>query len=163
MHWGCLATNTIWTTQRQMVQLSIQPSLYHGYHYQRSLSNADSTPSSWLGEGFRAEAVPSFLMGHTMPKVYVLIAEVFALPQDADTDAIIRSMTAGLEQTLSEFPITGWCLSRWTRLPAVCLLPRRLPLRSAFIVKHMLREVEFRVTKNLKKKMYAISNHDEHF
>ncbi|EFX05496.1 trichothecene 3-o-acetyltransferase [Grosmannia clavigera kw1407] len=44
-------------------------------------------------------------MGHIMPKIYVLIAEVFSLPEQADKDAIIKSLVAGLEFALSQFPL----------------------------------------------------------
>lgn len=44
-------------------------------------------------------------MGHIMPKIYVLIAEVFALPKGANKDAIITSLTKGLEFALSQFPL----------------------------------------------------------
>lgn len=44
-------------------------------------------------------------MGLVMPKFYVLIAEVFKLPDGADTSAIVASMSAGLEFALSQFPV----------------------------------------------------------
>lgn len=46
-------------------------------------------------------------MDHTMPKVYVQIAEVFELPDDsyANKDRILSNMVKGLEFTLSQFPI----------------------------------------------------------
>jgi hypothetical protein len=44
-------------------------------------------------------------MGHIMPKIYVLIAEVFSLPEDIEIDATIRSMVAGFKFAVSQFPI----------------------------------------------------------
>ncbi|KAH7109517.1 transferase family-domain-containing protein [Dactylonectria macrodidyma] len=52
-----------------------------------------------------SERYPVPPLGHVMPKVYVLIAEVFALKTDADTDAIVNSMRGGLETSLSRFPV----------------------------------------------------------
>ncbi|QGA12495.1 hypothetical protein EYB26_000139 [Talaromyces marneffei] len=51
------------------------------------------------------ERLPLSLLGHVMPKIYVLIAEVFPLPESTDTEAIVKSMIAGLEAALSRFPI----------------------------------------------------------
>lgn len=44
-------------------------------------------------------------MGHVMPKVYVLMVEVFRLPEGADTDDVAKSMAAGLEYAMSQFPV----------------------------------------------------------
>lgn len=44
-------------------------------------------------------------MSHIMPKIYVLIADVFAMPEDADNGAILENMIAGLEFALSQFPL----------------------------------------------------------
>ena len=44
-------------------------------------------------------------MDHTMPKIYVQIAEVFALPESADQEKIVSNLTAGLEFALSQFPL----------------------------------------------------------
>jgi hypothetical protein len=45
------------------------------------------------------------LMGHLMPKVYVQITEIFGLPEDTDIDATVKSMIAGLEFALSQYPV----------------------------------------------------------
>lgn len=60
-------------------------------------------PTGWQSSP-ESEQFPLSLMGHIMPKIYVLITEVFALP-DMDSEAIVESMAAGLEFTLSQFPV----------------------------------------------------------
>lgn len=51
------------------------------------------------------EQFPISLVGHVIPKVYVLIAEVFALPRGTDTEKIIKDMTTGLQLSLSQFSV----------------------------------------------------------
>ncbi|ETS78933.1 hypothetical protein PFICI_08786 [Pestalotiopsis fici W106-1] len=43
-------------------------------------------------------------MDHTMPKIYVQIAEIFELPEGSDKQVIIDSVSKGLEFALSQFP-----------------------------------------------------------
>ncbi|CAI6036704.1 unnamed protein product [Clonostachys chloroleuca] len=66
-------------------------------------------PTGWqVGSDFETKRYPLSLMGHVMPKVYVLVSEVFALPELADTqanEAITENLKAGLEFAISRFPI----------------------------------------------------------
>lgn len=77
--------------------------------------NSDSTelhihPAGWQSSP-QAERFPISLMGHIMPKIYVLIAEVFALPEGTDIDATINSMVAGFEFALSQYPVLAGVLA----------------------------------------------------
>lgn len=49
-------------------------------------------------------------MDHTMPKVYVQIAEFFQLPEGTDKEAVVSNLKKGLEFTLSQFPILAGSL-----------------------------------------------------
>lgn len=42
---------------------------------------------------------------HTMPKLYVQIAEVFELPPDVDRDGIVQGLTKGLAFALGQYPV----------------------------------------------------------
>lgn len=74
-----------------------------------SLAEIEVHPTGWESSP-ACERFPVSLMGHIMPKVYVLIAEVFTLPEGIDKDPILKSMTAGLEYTLSQFPVLAGIL-----------------------------------------------------
>lgn len=69
-----------------------------------SLTELHIRPAGWKSNA-ASEQFPISLMGHIMPKIHVLIAEVFSLPDCVDVEAIINSMTAGLEYSLSQFPV----------------------------------------------------------
>lgn len=43
-------------------------------------------------------------MDHTMPKIYVQIAEIFELPEGSDKQVVVDSVSKGLEFALSQFP-----------------------------------------------------------
>jgi trichothecene 3-O-acetyltransferase len=61
-------------------------------------------PSNWK----TAPAEEQFMlsdMDHTMPKVYVLILEIFELQASIDRDDLVRNMEHGLEFALSQYPI----------------------------------------------------------
>lgn len=49
-------------------------------------------------------------MDHTMPKIYVQIAEIFELPLEADRDAIMQNLTRGLEFALGQYPVMAGVL-----------------------------------------------------
>jgi hypothetical protein len=77
-----------------------------------------------------------------MPKTYVLIAEVFHLPKDADTEAIVKSMTAGLEFTLSQYPVLLGALEMNSASGRMWVSKPRNAI-AALKFKHMLHEDEF--------------------
>ncbi|KAK9446503.1 transferase family-domain-containing protein [Limtongia smithiae] len=74
-----------------------------------TLSEVAVRPSGWESSP-ESERFPVSLLGHVMPKIYVLVSEVFALPAGADTGAIIKSMTTGLKVALASFPVLCGCL-----------------------------------------------------
>jgi len=90
-------------------------------------------------------------MGHIMPKVYVLVAEVFALPDLTDNDVTVQNMTAGLEFAISQFPILAGVLEMDTATGRMWVARRRDSTVSLH-VKYMLREGEFPSYKELAEK-----------
>jgi hypothetical protein len=61
-------------------------------------------PKGWESSP-ESERFTISLMGHLMPKVYVQVTEIFGLPEHTDVDATIKSMIAGLEFALSQYPV----------------------------------------------------------
>lgn len=98
-------------------------------------------PMAWESSP-ESERFPLSFMGHIMPKIYVLIAEVFALPEDANTDKIVRSMTDGLEFAMSQFPVLAGILEIDAATCRMWVTKKRDATISLHI-KYMLGEDEF--------------------
>ncbi|KAL5585904.1 hypothetical protein FOBRF1_015774 [Fusarium oxysporum] len=113
-------------------------------------------PTGWKS-GPESERYPLSLMGHIMPKVYVLIAEVFALPDLTDNDVTVQNMTAGLEFAISQFPILAGVLEMDTATGRMWVARRRDSTVSLH-VKYMLREGEFPSYKELAEKEFPASS-----
>lgn len=107
-------------------------------------------PTGWKS-GPESERYPLSLMGHIMPKVYVLVAEVFALPDLTDNDVTVENMTAGLEFAISQFPILAGVLEMDTATGRMWVARQRDSTVSLH-VKYMLREGEFPSYKELAEK-----------
>jgi hypothetical protein len=107
-------------------------------------------PTGWESSR-ESERYPLPLMGHIMPKSYVLFAEVFALPENAHTEAIVKSMTAGLESTMSQFSVLAGILEMDAASGRMWVTTKRDSSVSLH-VKHMLREGEFPSYEELAKK-----------
>jgi hypothetical protein len=90
-------------------------------------------------------------MGHIMPKVYVAVAEAFAFPDDINIEATVRNMTAGLEFTLSQFPILSGVLEM-NVATGTMWVARKRDSTASLHVKHMLGEDEFPSYKELAEK-----------
>lgn len=101
------------------------------------------------------EQLPLSLLGHVMPKLYVLIAEVFALPETADTEAIVKNMIAGLEVALSKFPVLTGTIDVDSKTGRMWVTKKR-DSTSKLHVKYMLDESEFPSYEELAKKDVCI-------
>ncbi|RTE85363.1 hypothetical protein BHE90_000185 [Fusarium euwallaceae] len=112
-------------------------------------------PSGWRSAP-ESERYPLSLMGHIMPKIYVAVAEVFALPDDANIEATVRNMTAGLEFTLSQFPILSGVLEM-NAATGTMWVARKRDSTASLHVKHMLGEEEFPSYKELAEKHFPAS------
>ncbi|KAJ9133690.1 Trichothecene 3-o-acetyltransferase [Pleurostoma richardsiae] len=112
-------------------------------------------PAGWES-GPEIERYSLSLMGHFMPKIYVLIAEVFALPDKADTEAITKNMTAGLEFTLSQFPVLAGVLDVDEASGRMWVTKKRNSTVSLH-VKHMPDEGEFPSYEELERKDFPAS------
>ncbi|RKK96237.1 hypothetical protein BFJ68_g14499 [Fusarium oxysporum] len=113
-------------------------------------------PTGWKS-GPESERYPLSLMGHIMPKVYVLVAEVFALPDLTDNDVTVQNMTAGLEFATSQFPILAGVLEMDTATGRMWVARQRDSTVSLH-VKYMLREGEFPSYKELAEKEFPASS-----
>ncbi|RFU27314.1 hypothetical protein B7463_g9034, partial [Scytalidium lignicola] len=100
-----------------------------------------------------SERFPLSLMGHIMPKIYVLIAEVYALPEDANAETIVKNMTTGLEVALSQFPILTGILEVDATNGQMWVAKQRSSTLSLH-VKYMLCEDEFPSYEELEKKEF---------
>lgn len=94
-------------------------------------------------------------MGHIMPKIYVAVAEVFALPDDVSVETTVRNMTAGLEFTLSQFPILSGVLEM-NAATGTMWVARKRDSTASLHVKHMLSEDEFPSYKELAEKHVSL-------
>ncbi|RSM19443.1 hypothetical protein CDV31_001603 [Fusarium ambrosium] len=112
-------------------------------------------PSGWRSAP-ESERYPLSLMGHIMPKIYVAVSEVFALPDDANIEATVRNMTAGLEFTLSQFPILSGVLEM-NAATGTMWVARKRDSTASLHVKHMLGEEEFPSYKELAEKHFPAS------
>ncbi|KAK7947843.1 uncharacterized protein PG986_008729 [Apiospora aurea] len=63
-----------------------------------------------LGESPGADRFELSDMDHTMPKIYVQIAEIFELPPDANRDDIVKSLAEGLAFALGQYPVLAGVL-----------------------------------------------------
>lgn len=63
-----------------------------------------------LGEASGTERFELSDMDHTMPKIYVQIAEIFELPPDADRGGIVQSLAKGLAFALGQYPVLAGVL-----------------------------------------------------
>jgi hypothetical protein len=115
-----------------------------------NLSELHVHPSGWESDP-QSEEFPLEPMGHFMPKIYVLVAEVFSLPEGADTKAIAESMTVGLESTLSQFPILTGVLKMDADDGRMRVAKKRESTLSMY-VKYMLRDNEFPSYKELEER-----------
>lgn len=61
-------------------------------------------PLGWKEGPYEPEKVFLSDMDHTMPRIYVLIAEVFEFPEYIRKENVIRDLSKGLEHALSQFP-----------------------------------------------------------
>ncbi|KAM5361646.1 hypothetical protein ACJA88_014383 [Fusarium oxysporum] len=113
-------------------------------------------PTGWKS-GPESERYPLSLMGHIMPKVYVLVAEVFALPDLTDNNVTVQNMTAGLEFAISQFPILAGVLEMDTATGRMWVARQRDSTVSLH-VKYMLREGEFPSYKELVEKEFPASS-----
>lgn len=43
-------------------------------------------------------------MDHIMPKIYILIVEIFELPADTSDNAVVARLVQGLEVALGQYP-----------------------------------------------------------
>jgi len=107
-------------------------------------------PSGWRSAP-ESERYPLSLMGHVMPKIYVAVAEVFTLPEGTNIEATVRNMTAGLEFTLSQFPILSGILEMNAATGTMWVAKKRDSTASLH-VNHMLGEDEFPSYKELAEK-----------
>ncbi|KAJ3456556.1 hypothetical protein MRS44_016579 [Fusarium solani] len=107
-------------------------------------------PTGWRSAP-ESERYPLSLMGHIMPKVYVAVAEAFAFPDDINIEATVRNMTAGLEFTLSQFPILSGVLEM-NVATGTMWVARKRDSTASLHVKHMLGEDEFPSYKELAEK-----------
>lgn len=98
-------------------------------------------PKDW-DEGPESQRYPLSLMGHTMPKIYVAVTEVFALPEGINTEATTQSMAAGLEFAISQFPILAGVLAMDAATGRMWVVRKR-DSAITLHVKHLLREGEF--------------------
>ncbi|EEU37020.1 uncharacterized protein NECHADRAFT_52215 [Fusarium vanettenii 77-13-4] len=112
-------------------------------------------PSGWRSAP-ESERYPLSLMGHVMPKIYVAVAEVFTLPEGTNIEATVRNMTAGLEFTLSQFPILSGILEMNAATGTMWVAKKRDSTASLH-VKHMLGEDEFPSYKELAEKHFPAS------
>ncbi|KAK8009450.1 hypothetical protein PG991_012001 [Apiospora marii] len=63
-----------------------------------------------LGETCGVDRFELSDMDHTMPKIYVQIAEIFELPPNADRDGIVQNLTQGLAFALGQYPVMAGVL-----------------------------------------------------
>ncbi|KAK9490121.1 transferase family-domain-containing protein [Lipomyces doorenjongii] len=112
-------------------------------------------PTGWESSP-ESEQFQLSLMGHIMPKIYVLIAEVFSLPEDADTGTIVQSMAAGLEFALSQFPVLTGVLEMDADSGRMWVSKKRNSTVKLHI-KHMAREDEFPSYEDLAKQDFPAS------
>lgn len=61
-------------------------------------------PLGWESGSYEPEKVFLSEMDHVMPKIYVLIAEVFELPAGLDKDTVVHNLCKGLGYTLAQYP-----------------------------------------------------------
>lgn len=61
-------------------------------------------PLGWKDGSYEPQKYFLSDMDHTMPRIYVMIAEIFELPEDADKDAIVQSLCKGLAFALTQYP-----------------------------------------------------------
>lgn len=106
-------------------------------------------PTGWESSP-ESERYTLGLMGHMMPKIYVSVAEVFALPANTDTDAIVKSMAAGLEFTVSQFPVLAGLFELDENTGSMWVTKKRDSTVSLHI-KHMLHEDDFPSYQDLEK------------
>lgn len=98
-------------------------------------------PKEW-DAGLAYERYPLSLMGHIMPKIYVPVVEVFALPETIEAEATVQNLAAGLEFAISQFPILSGVLEMDATTGRMWVARRRDSTVSLH-VKYMLREGEF--------------------
>ncbi|CAG9945004.1 unnamed protein product [Clonostachys rosea f. rosea IK726] len=103
-------------------------------------------PTGWkVGSDFESKRYPLSLMGHVMPKIYVLVSEVFALPELVDTqanEAITENLKAGLEFAISRFPILAGHLEM-DAVSGRMWVSTTAETKVHLHVKHMLGEEDF--------------------
>ncbi|KAH8654840.1 transferase family-domain-containing protein [Ilyonectria robusta] len=107
-------------------------------------------PKEW-DAGPAYERYPLSLMGHIMPKIYVPVVEVFALPETIEAEATVQNLTAGLEFAISQFPILSGVLEMDATTGRMWVARRRDSTVSLH-VKYMLREDDFPSYKELAEK-----------
>lgn len=59
-------------------------------------------------------------MDHIMPKIYILIVEIFELPIGTSKDIIVASLVEGLEITLGQYPEVAGCLEMDEKTGQMC-------------------------------------------
>lgn len=113
-------------------------------------------PTGWETSP-ESERHPLSLIGHIMPKIYVLIAEVFELPSDVDTVAVTQNMQAGLEFALSQFPVLTGALEMDSDTGQMFLVRKRSSTLSLHI-KHFPGEGVFPSYQELAQKDVRVPN-----
>ncbi|KAL7904692.1 transferase family domain-containing protein [Trichoderma velutinum] len=88
-----------------------------------------------------------------MPKIYVLIAEVFSLPETVDNNAIVETMTAGLQLALAQYPILAGTVEM-DEVSGRMWVTKNRDTATSLHIKHMLEEGTFPSYKELERKNF---------
>ncbi|KAH8819332.1 transferase family-domain-containing protein [Xylogone sp. PMI_703] len=112
-------------------------------------------PTGWESSP-ESERFLMSLMGHIMPKVYVLIAEVYALPENADRETIVKNITTGLEIAVSQYPVLAGTLEMDATTGQMWVAKKRNSTVSLH-VKYMLDKDEFLSYEELERRDFPAS------
>ncbi|KAH7067260.1 transferase family-domain-containing protein [Paraphoma chrysanthemicola] len=110
-------------------------------------------PTDWESSP-ESERIAIDLMGHLMPKVYVQVVEIFSLPENTNIEPTIKSMVAGLEFALSQYPVLCGTLRSDDSNGEMWVEKKRESTVSLY-VKHMTGEGEFPSFEELEKNHFA--------
>lgn len=61
-------------------------------------------PLGWKDGMYEPEKVFLSEMDHTMTKVYILITEIFEMPEDLHKGTVVHNLCKGLEYALTQYP-----------------------------------------------------------
>ena len=59
-------------------------------------------------------------MDHIMPKIYILIVEIFELSASTSKDIVVTSLVEGLEFSLDQYPEIAGCLEMDEKTGQMC-------------------------------------------